>query len=131
MLPDPQAFQVDGVVRARADNDAVVRRLSHRDIEILKRAPQSHDAADRGQPLGDPNIILDEPVQRQLHLNEGGRGLHQRAERHGTGKIFRGGDEQENAGENGVAIDEPGQMRLLVDDLDHAVDEIAQRASER
>jgi len=50
--------------------------------------------ARRGEPVGEAQRIVGEPVKRQLHLYEGGGRLHEVAERHFAGEIFRRAEQE-------------------------------------
>ena len=57
-----------------------------------KRIERNHQrgGAARGRgPVGQPRIVVDQPVERALHDGEGGRRLHHLAERHRAVEIFR------------------------------------------
>ena len=43
---------------------------------------EGREARDRAAPFGDAREVVDEPVERRLHLAEGGADLHQPAQRH-------------------------------------------------
>ena len=51
-----------------------------RGIQIGKCGPQAGHPTRRCQPFGNARVIVDQPVQRHLDLNEGGGGLRQRAQ---------------------------------------------------
>ena len=58
-------------------------------IQPVERDQQVRGAPRRRGPFGEPRIVVDDPVERVLHLDEGGGRLHHGAERHLAGEIFR------------------------------------------
>ena len=56
-------------------------------VEFIEEKVKGGDAARRGEPVGEAQRIVGEPVKRQLHLYEGGGRLHEVAERHFAGEI--------------------------------------------
>ena len=58
-------------------------------LQGVERDHQRGDAAGRGGPVGEPRIVVDQPVERGLHDGEGGGRLHHLAERHRAVEEFR------------------------------------------
>ena len=52
------------------------------DLQRVERGHQRGDAGRRRRPVGEPRIVVDQPIERRLHDREGGDRLHDLAERH-------------------------------------------------
>jgi hypothetical protein len=64
---------MERVVRAVADRDRIPAGSLDAGIEIVEGGGELHDPAGRGKPLGASDGIVGQPIQGQMHLDEGGR----------------------------------------------------------
>ena len=100
-----EADELDGRPVVASLRSMMPVRSSCRLVELVERNQQRGDPARRGGPVGEPRIVVHEPVERGLHLHEGGSGLHHLAERHLAGEIFRRAqDDRNNRREHDVAV---------------------------
>ena len=76
-------------VVAEGEIDHLLLGSDRKLVEVIEEEVKGGDAPRRGEPVRKTQRIVGEPVERQLHLYEGGRRLHEIAERHFAGEIFR------------------------------------------
>ena len=84
---DGAIVQAHGQV-AQAQRDAILLRAGNgagpaglfQRHEVIERGQQRGHAPHRGLPVRETRVILDQPVERALHLHEGGRGLRDLAQ---------------------------------------------------
>ena len=77
-----RAFVLDP--RDRAGRTGYAGRL-----KMIDRDQEGSDAARRRRPTREPWIVVEQPIERRLDLNESRRCLHDLAERHGPRDVFR------------------------------------------
>jgi hypothetical protein len=58
-------------------------------VEVVERHDEIGDASRRGGEFGKPGIVIDDPIEGVLHLDEGRGRLHHLTERHGAREILR------------------------------------------
>ncbi len=57
-------------------------------VDLIEREKQNSDPVGRGAPIGQTLIIVDQPIEGDLHGDEGRRGLGQLTQRHGAGQAI-------------------------------------------
>ncbi len=116
---DLQIIDVDPARFAISEVDATLDRMQY--VGLYHGAAEIGDTQERGPPIGDGAEILDEPLQRVLHLVEGADRHHQAAEGKVAGEIDgRGDEDRRHDGDPAIAGCHPCQS-------DHAVDDAARR----
>jgi len=84
-----KAAQVQRAILAEAQIDGVALRPLRELVELGEGAVERGHAAGGGEPVGEAQAIVREPVQRVLHLRESRRRLHEIAQRDLSRQIFR------------------------------------------
>ena len=101
-------------------------------VEPGESGPKASDPAGGGHPLGNPGIVVEDPVQGDLHLRERRGGLHQGAEGHFAGEeIGRFEQQRHDGGDGPVAAHEPHHSRPLLEHAHPTLDQGVQRLVER
>ena len=93
-----------------------------RPLETIERDDQPGHTVGRGCPVRKPRIILDQPVEGLLHRHEGCRGLHDFAEGHGAGEIFRRTqDDRDHRRQNEISVRHDGRAQILPTNSRHCM----------
>ncbi len=86
-------------------------------VDCIARVDQHHHAASRGIALRHPVVVVDEPGDGHLHLDEGAGELRHLAKGEFAREILRRGEQQRNDGDHRPArVGDPGQSAVLADD---------------
>ena len=114
------------IVRAHAQLDGLA--LADRPeacFQPVDRIGQLRHAVRGGEPVGQAQRIVGEPVERDLDLHERSSRLHERAERHLAGEIFwRPEQKRNNRRQNQICAVEPHHPTLPNDHTEPTLDEI-------
>jgi hypothetical protein len=89
MLRDCQTVEMNIVVGAVFDGNALAFLDTDRGVQVGKRLPKAGYSAGRCQPFGNARIIVDQPVQRHLDLDKGSGRLRQGAQGDFAAEVIR------------------------------------------